>query len=451
MHLQQILLVIYARKLLVITIFLLTVTAVTTFSFMLPKTYKATASVVMNYKGVDPLTGSAMPGQLLPGYMATQIDIINSKNVALRVVERLKLDQDPETIKEFNKLENKHGTIQDWLAAGISRRLEIVPSRESSVLEISCKASPPEYAAKLANAYAAEYQNASVQLRVEPMQKASDYFNEQSQKLRAAVETAQKKLTDYQQQNGISNIDNKVDVETNRLNELSTQLVGAQGTSMDANSHMHMTEGSDPSESPDIVASPLIQNLKVALGTAESKFANLSETLSPNHPLYISAKAEVEKLKAQIREQTEVTSRSVANNAYIARQREGSVRASMAAQKARVLELNKIRDQMGILTSDLEAAKKALESSYTRFSETKLEGQYGQTDISILSFASVPDEPSFPKIPLNIVASLFLGIMLGVGTALIVELLNRRVRCEEDLVEATQVPVLGVIKWAEVA
>jgi succinoglycan biosynthesis transport protein ExoP len=286
-------------------------------------------------------------------------------------------------------------------------------------------------------------------LRVDPAQRVSKYFNEQTQNLRLAVEAAQKKLTDYQQTNGISNLDNKLDVETNRLNDLSSQLVTAQGLTMEANSHLHMAEGSDATESPDVVASPLIQSLKVALGNAESKFANLSETLDKNHPLYISAKAEVDKIKAQIREQTETTTKSVANNAYISRQREGSIRASLAAQKAKVLELNRVRDQMAILTSDLDAAQKAFDASYERFSQTKIEGQSAQSDISILNLASVPDEPSFPKLPINIIASIFLGIMLGVGLALIAELLNRRIRSAEDLAEAIKAPVLGVIKWSE--
>jgi len=447
MNFHQFYLILLARKKLILTTYVATVLVVVLLSLVLPKTYKATASVLLNYKGVDPLTGLTMPGQLLPGYMATQIDIITSKNVALRVVDHLKLDKDPDTIQDFKEMDDYHGTIQDWLAAKLVKKLEVVPARESSVVEINYKGRPAEYAARVANAFATEYQNASIQLRVDPMQKASTYFNEQTKKLRDAVEAAQKKLTDYQQAHGISNLDNKLDVETNRLNDLSSQLVQAQGLTMEANSHLHMTEGSDPSESPDIVASPLIQNLKVALGSAESKFANLAETLSPNHPLYISAKAEVDKLKAQIQEQTEITTKSVANNAYISRQREGAIRYALAAQKAKVLELNRVRDDMAILTSDLDAAQKAFDASYERYSQTKIEGQSAQTDISILNLASPPDEPSFPKLTMNAILSLFLGAVLGVGAALIAELKNRRVRCAEDLTEAVNAPLLGVVKW----
>jgi succinoglycan biosynthesis transport protein ExoP len=142
MNLQQIFTILLARKKLIISTFLLTIIIVTAVSLVLPKTYKATATILLNYKGVDPLTGLTLPGQLLPGYMATQIDIITSRNVGLRVVDQLKLDKDPQTIQDFNELDDKPSSIQDWLAAKLGKKLEVVPSRESSVVEINFKGRP---------------------------------------------------------------------------------------------------------------------------------------------------------------------------------------------------------------------------------------------------------------------------------------------------------------------
>ena len=137
---------------------------------------QGTASLLMNYKGVDPVTGLAMPGQLLPGYMATQIDIISSKNVALRVVDQLHLAESPAVIAQFNEATKGEGTVRDWLADLLLAKLEIVPSRESSVVDISFKGSDPQFVAAVANAFADEYQKTSIQLKVDPMRKASDVF-----------------------------------------------------------------------------------------------------------------------------------------------------------------------------------------------------------------------------------------------------------------------------------
>lgn len=446
MSFSQFLLLLRARRWIFFTTIVLTVSVTLVVSLLLPKTYKATSSLLLNYKGVDPVTGLTMPGQLLPGYMATQVDIITSKNVALRVVDRLRLADSPAVVAQFQEATDGKGTVRDWLADLLLTKLDIVPARESSVVDVSFKGSDPEFAAAVANAFADEYQKISIQLKVEPMKKASHYFNEQTKLLRDNVEVAQSRLSKYQQENGIVSVDNRLDVETNRLNDLSAQLVAAQGQLAEASSRRHMAE-TGSSESPDVASSPLIQNLKINLGNAESKFAEVSQRLRPNHPQYQSAKAEVEKLRADLAEQLKVTSNSVGNNAAILQQRESSIRAALQAQKEKVLSLNRSRDEMNVLSKDVESAQRAYDAAAQRFSQTNIEGQSDQSDISVLNPAVAPIKPSSPKILLNVVLSMFLGTMLGLGFSVLAEMLNRRVRSETDLSEVLHIPVLGSVDW----
>jgi chain length determinant protein EpsF len=447
MNFSQFLLVLKARQRIVFITLLLTVATTLIVSLALPKTYKATSSLVLNYKGVDPLTGLTMPGQLLPGYMATQIDIISSQNVALRVIDQLHLADSPAVVAQFREAANGRGTIRDWLAALLLKKLEIVPSRESSVVDISFQGSDPQFVAAVANAFADEYQKISVQLKVEPMKKAATYFSEQTKLLRDNVEAAQSRLSKYQQDNGIVSLDNRLDVESNRLNDLSAQLVAAQGQLMEASSRQRMAQSANGSESPDVASNPLIQNLKIGLGAAESKFAEVSQRLSNNHPQYQSAKAEVDKLRSDLREQLQIASRSVGGNAQILSQREASIKEALAAQKAKVLELNRSRDEMNVLNKDVESAQRAFDVASQRFSQTKIEGQSDQSDIAVLNPAVPPIEPAGPKVLMNTVLSVFLGVLLGLGLAMLAEMLDRRVRSEGDLVEAVQIPVLGSIAW----
>ncbi|HEU4816209.1 MULTISPECIES: chain length determinant protein EpsF [unclassified Janthinobacterium] len=447
MNFSQFLLVLRARQRIVFITLLLTVATTLIVSLILPKTYKATSSLVLNYKGVDPLTGLTMPGQLLPGYMATQIDIISSKNVALRVVDQLHLADSPAVMAQFREAADGRGTIRDWLADLLLKKLEIVPSRESSVVDISFKGADPQFVAAVANAFADEYQKINVQLKVEPMKKAAAYFSEQTKLLRDNVETAQSRLSKYQQDNGIVSLDNRLDVESNRLNDLSAQLVAAQGQLMEASSRQRMAQSINGAESPDVASNPLIQNLKIGLGAAESKFAEVSQRLSPNHPQYQSAKAEVDKLRADLRDQLQVASRSVGGNAQIFAQREASIKSALAAQKAKVLELNRTRDEMNVLNKDVESAQRAFDVASQRFSQTKIEGQSDQSDIAVLNPAVPPIEPAGPKVLLNTVLSVFLGMLLGLGLAMLAEMLDRRVRSESDLSDSVQIPVLGSIAW----
>ena len=445
MSMSQFLLILLARKRIILATMLVTVSLTFLISVLLPKSYNATASVLLNYKGMDTLTGIVIPSQLLPGYMATQIDIISSKNVAGRVVDRLQLARSPEVVERFQASTGGSGTVRDWLAELLLKNLDVVPSRESSVVEINFRGSDPRFAAGIANAFADEYQKLSIELKSEPMKKASAYFNEQTRLLRDNVEAAQSRLSRYQQERGIVSIDNRVDVEMNRLNELSAQLVMAQGQTMEARSRQGMATGGRGAESPDVAASPVVQNLRVQVAAAESRLAELGGRLGSNHPQYLSVRAEVNKMRAMLGAQVSSASNSVSNNAQILQQREAAVRAALDAQKTRVLELNRNRDELGVLVKDVESAQRAFDAASQRFSQTKIEAQSEQSDISVLNAAIAPGAAAGPRVLLNTMLALFLGAVLGLAFALLTEMLDRRVRSHSDVADVLQVPVFGVL------
>jgi chain length determinant protein EpsF len=446
MNVHQFLLILLARKKIILTTLLLTVALALGWSLIQGKTYKATASVLLNYKGVDPLTGLTMPGQLLPGYMATQIDIISSKNVALRVVDALHLASSPAVIQQFNEANEGRGSVRDWLADLLLKKLEIVPSRESSVVEISFKGADPAFAAAVANAFADEYEKITVQLKTQPAKKASSYFNEQTKQLRDNLEAVQARLSKYQQEKGIVSLDNnRVDVELSRLNELSGQLVAAQTAAMEANSRQ--TAAGSALTSPDVANNALIQQMRANLATAEGKFADTSQRYGKNHPQYLAAQAELSKVRGELNAALGTVSRSVGANAQVMRARESELREAVAQQKAKVLELNRARDELGVLLKDLDSAQRAFDAASQRFSQTRIEAQSEQSDISLLNPAVAPTDPSGPRVLLNTLIGILAGTVLGVGLALLLELLNRPVRSPSDVKDMLGIPVLGTIEW----
>ena len=125
--------------------------------------------------------------------------------------------------------------------------------------------------------------------------------------------------------------------------------------------------------------------------------------------------------------------------------REAELRAALAAQKEKVLQLKEERDGIGVLQRDVEGAQRAYDLVAQRLTQTSLESQTQQTNIAVLTPAQPPLEHSFPKPLLNTLGAIVLGTLLGVGTAVLLELMQRRVRSAEDLAEMLGVPVLGVI------
>nr|WP_315401254.1 chain length determinant protein EpsF [uncultured Duganella sp.] len=444
MNLSQLLLALRARYLIVLITLAVTVLTALGVSLILPKSYLASVALVINYKGVDPVTGLSAPGAMMPGYIATQVDIIKSKGVALKVVDELRLTDSPAVQAQFQQATGGRGTARDWLAELLLSKVDVVPGRESSVLAINFRGNDPQFVAAVANAFATAYMKMSVQLKTDPVQQASGYITSQIKLLRDQYEQAQSRMSKYQQENNIFNADNRVDVETVRLNELSSQLVAVQGQNMDAGSRRRQAEGHAAS-APEVMGSPLIQGLKSSLAMAEAKLAETSQRLAPNHPQYIAAKSEVDKLRATIDEQIRQVSSGVSASATITQAREGELRAALAAQKAKVQALNGARDEFNVLTNEMESARRAYEMATQRYNLTSLEGQSKQADIAVLTPATVPLSPAGPKVVLNTLLAVVVGAVVGFGIVLILELLDQRVRSAPHLSEAFGLPVLGVL------
>jgi polysaccharide biosynthesis transport protein len=443
MSFAQFLLILKARFWIVLVTFLLVVIATAAYNFYLPKSYTATTSLVLNYKGMDPVTGAVLPAQLMPGYMATQIDIISSRNVAIKVVEQLKFAETRAAQIQFNKATQGKGDIRSWFADQLLAGLDVKPSRESSVLEISFKGADPVFAAEVVNGFANAYIQTNLQLKVEPSQKAASFLGEQTKTLRENLEVAQAKISKYQQAKGLTNIMGSLDVESARLNELSSQLVLAQSQAYESNSRQR-NAGGNASASPDVTANMVVQNMKVDISRAESKLSELSQRVGVNHPQYQAAKEELDKLKAMLKQETQNVSSSVAGTANIYQQREAELRTALAAQKARVLELNLSRDELAVLQRDVENAQRAMDAASQRYTQATLEGKANQSDVAVLNPATAPQNPSSPLIMRNIFLAIIMGTVLGVCLAMLAEITNRRVRSRDDLSNLLEVPVFTI-------
>jgi chain length determinant protein EpsF len=376
--------------------------------------------------------------------MATQVDIITSTSVAARVVDALGLDKVPRIRKEFEKRSGGHDDMRLWIAESLLKKLVVVPARESSVLGVSFKDTDPKFAADVANAFAAAYQEAAVTLRTGPIKKASAYLEAQVRESLAKLEKAQNDYSAFQEKHNILSADSQADVEMVRYNELSSQLVAVQGQLMEASARSRQARG-DAAAAPDVVANPLIQSLKSEWTRAQAKLANMAERFGQRHPQYIESQAEVDKLQAELSRQSMVVGQSVNNNAGILARREAQLRAEISAQKARILEQNRARDALAILSKQTESARRAYSAASERFAQVDIESQSSQSDVAILSWARPPQTPASPNIQLNMIMATFMGLALGFGLAFLAELNDHRVRSPHDLVTHSRTPLLAVI------
>jgi chain length determinant protein EpsF len=436
--------ILHARRKLILLTIVVTVTSTLFISFLMPKSYKSTATLIVDYKVSDPVSGAIFQAQMMPSYMATQVDIASSRTVALRVIDNLKLVAPPEMKQEHPDTPDGNAAMRDLLVENVLSRMRAAPARDGNTINISYVSSDPRDAARIANAFAAAYQEVSARMKVEPAVKAEQFLNEQVKTLRERFELAQKRLTDAQQKGGIASDDNRIDVETFRLNDISGQLVTVQSQLMDAASRKRQLSAIATDGAPDVMTNQTIQNVKAELARAEARFAQVAERFTSEHPRYQQSQAEVNRLRANLRRETSLVSSSVGNSAQILEQREAELQNALRMQKAKVMELNRKRDEIKVLSNELESAKRAYENASQRNVQNDMEGVYRQSDVSVLAPATVATSAISPKPLRNSLFSMVLGIMLGVGLALLVETIDHRVRSPDDLVERLHVPAFWV-------
>jgi polysaccharide biosynthesis transport protein len=441
MTLHQFLLLLQARWRIAIFIPLLAILAALAVSLMLPKKYTAQTAVLVDIRSPDPVAGVAISGVVAPSYMATQVDIIAGDRVAQRVVKALRMDESPVAKEQWMSATQGRGTIEAWLVESLQRNLDVRPSRESNVINITYSGNTAESAAEITNAFAQAYLDVNLALKTEPARLYAVWFEEQTKASRVKLEDAQTRLSNFQQKAGIVSSDERTDYETTKLGELSSQLTAVQGETTDSQSK-RAGRGDTVAE---VMQSPLINSLKTDVAKLESKVQEISVNLGANHPMRQSAESELASLKGRLASETARISASIETTYRVGKDRERELQGAVSAQKARVLALNKERDELNVYRRDVEAAQRAYENVSQSASQTRLQSLTNQTNVVRMNTAVPPLMPSSPKLLVNLLIAAFGGTLLGVAVALLLELANRRVRSAEDLMQMLDLPVLASI------
>ncbi|EXI69015.1 MAG: tyrosine kinase [Candidatus Accumulibacter adjunctus] len=448
MTLQQLLLILWARRKPALAILALAVLATLVVSLLLPKQYKASTAVVVDVKSPDPIAGMVLPGLMAPGYMATQVDIVTSDRTAQRVVKLLRMDESTPIREQWLEATEGRGEITHWLAELLQKKLDVKPSRESNVINIGFTGQEPAFTAAVANAFAQAYIDTTIELRVEPARQYATWFDSQVKAQRERLEAAQKALSDFQQESGIIATDERLDYEMQKYNELSSQLTQAEAQGADSSSKQKL--GSSDTL-PEVMTNPLINQLKADVARLESRLKELSGNLGENHPQYQRTLAEVNELKARLKSETQKVTSSIGTAGRVSQAKEVELQAAIEAQRKKVLDLKKQRDEISVLVREVESAQRGFDAIGQRMTQSTLEAQSLQTNVSVLTPAFQPLSPSGPRVFLNVIVAFMVGTVLAVAVALGVELAQPRVRSAGDLAIAMSVPVLSVLDSATVS
>ena len=402
MSLRQFLLALRARFRVFAMSLVAVVLAAALASFLMPKSYRATVSLLVDSRDEqsmgDALRGLGLPQEHL-SYLQTQADIFSSPKVARRVVEQLKLAESPAALAVLGVRASANPRMEDLLVDRLLHALK-VETTQSSVIRGTVTCADPRLAAALANAFATAYVGTMLELRVAPNREAAAWFDEQLKSLRGSLEDAQGKL---------------------RAEQGARQQLLAQ----------------HPERLPQVRDDAFIQQLRADLLHGEQKLRELSTQYGVNHPVYQRQVAENLELRRRLQAELRKVAAGVADPDSPATPRAASHQYAENPEQARTLE--------PVLQHDVESAEHAYDTALQRYFASQVDSRASQTNVAVLSPAAVPLVPYRPNIPLNLALSLVTGLALGCALVAWMEIQDARVRCAEDLTLAMQVPLLAVL------
>jgi succinoglycan biosynthesis transport protein ExoP len=412
-------------------------------ALLIPKSYTSKATLVIDVRSPDSVFGNSGLPLTSPAYMNTQAEIVVSGRVIRQAIKTLKLNEDKELRALWEETEQKEDQFENWLVNFVQGRIEVAPGKESNTLQITASSSSPTFSAELANGISQAYIATSVALNVEPAKVYAQFFDEQKREARAELIAAQTRLSDFQRERGIVIAsDDQIDVENARLNELSSALTQVQAQS--AEQFSRAASSGEKGLLQDPMSNVVLNTLRTQLQQKQSVLAEASARIGENHPEYQRLKAEVQALQSSVNEEILRSNATLGAGAKASAGRAATLSKALEEQRKKILTMKENSDSAMALKRDLEAARNQFELVSTRTSMSEISSRQANANAFLVTEATVPKEPSSPRIGLIALSALLFGFALGSAIACITEFLDHRVRSKDDLF-ALGVPALTLI------
>ncbi|HEX4784352.1 MAG TPA: polysaccharide biosynthesis tyrosine autokinase [Candidatus Sulfotelmatobacter sp.] len=386
--------------------------------------------------------------------METQVRILHSDNLAMRVIRKLGLDNNPiftgvaKPQAPAGELPTTSPSIdtgeETKLINTFRNGLKVATVNNTRLIEIHYSSPNPRLAADIVNGIVSSYIEQNYQTKFESAMQTSDWLSRQLADLKLKVETSQEKLIRFQREKGIVGIDEKQNLTTSKLDELSRELTATEADRIQKEANYELAATGNPelmARSP----SEMLGHLRERESTLKQEYALLKTQFGTNYPKVVEIKNQLDQLEGDINAEVKRMATQIKNEYLAAQQRENMVLARMEEQKREANELNQNAIEFNILKRDVDANRQLYEGLLQKLKEASLEAGLHSNNIRVVDSARVPLSPVSPDIPRNLGVGLILGLCGGMGLAFLLESLDNTVRTAEQAELASGLPTLGVV------
>jgi succinoglycan biosynthesis transport protein ExoP len=453
-HLYDYLLILRKHKWLILSFLLAVVTIVTIATFRMQAVYVATARVEMDpsnanilpFQGMDPY-GYEMD---LENYIETQSKILTSETLALETIRSSGLGARPEFASPsgpseavaIGSLENQKRPAELGAFLG-SLSVRRVPN--SRLVDVSFESTDPQFAAHIVNEHIRNFQDQNIRSHYDETTRATTWLRNELEELKITVQQSEDKRIAYERKNQIWTLDDKSNITTQRLADTNKELTDAQSERMRKEALFQFAKAGDIASVPQLRDNPVLQGLTLRRQAAAAEYSEALNQYGPNFP-------KVQRLQAQLKDIDQLIQRENVNalsrieiEYRESRERENLLIQALDEQKVAANEMAERMVEYNILKREAEASKALYDGLMTKLKEVGISAALQSSNIRVVDPAMIPAYPSRPAKARNIVLAFLVGLVGGIGLALMREYLDNTVKTPDDIETLARLPSLAVV------
>ena len=454
-HLLDYLLVLRKHQWL-ITFFLLAVVSIVTIAtFRMQPIYEATARVEIDRENNNALRFSDSDQYDsyvdTEDYIVTQSKILQSETLAMQTVRSLGLDHLPQFGGQPGKptrpepAGSEPSLVRPRALGAFLGGLTIKRVPNSRLLDVTFEATDPVLAARVVNAHLNNFIEQNFRSRFESATQASNWLAGQLNEMKIKVENAEDARIAYERENQIWTVDEKSDITSEKLGELEKQLTDAQTDRINKEAVYQLAQSGNYDAIAAVRDSTVIQDILKQETALSAAYTDAVNQYGPKFPKVVRIQAQLKDLDQLVTREKLNIGNQVEADYRGARQREILLKDALEEQKTEVNQTAEKLVQYNILKREADTNKQLYDGMLQKLKEAGITAGLRSSNIRIVDPALIPTGPSRPNKTRNILLSIMVGFLGGIGLALLREYLDNTVKTPDDIETLARLPSLAVV------
>jgi polysaccharide biosynthesis transport protein len=450
---------IYRNRYLILAILALSLAAGVASLYLMQPIYRATATVeidqapikVLGTEDAEPVGGSAEVDR----FLQTQVDILESRGLAVRVADSLNLAADDEFLKDMGKKPVSEGR-KNYVVGTLMSNIDVDVPKKSRVVPIAFDSPSPHVAAAVANSYADNFIASNLQRRFDTTSYSRSFLQQQLNLTKARLEQSERALLGYARSAGI--VDTAAgpstglgdrsaphSLTTSNLVELNQAYAAARSERVQAQQRWQQAQSVPAMSLPEVLGNSTVQHLTQRRAVLQAEYQQQLQHRKPEHPSVKQAAAALEALDQQIATVASSIRDSIRNQYLVAARQESALAGNVGQLKGATLSEQDRGIRYNILKREVDTNRQMYDGLLQRFKEISAQSGITTNNISIVDRANPPGSPVSPKPMVNMALAGMGGLVLALLLVFAKEMVDDRVRSPDDVDEQLGVAFLGAV------